>query len=77
MRNTLEVYIRRMSLVRFGTLTWTYDGWQGKVYKKTYMKTAFAWAFRRILPTPTTGGRFTLGNVRLTVHALIGILTGT
>ena len=29
-------------LVRFGTSTWTYEGWQGQVYKKSYPKTAFA-----------------------------------
>jgi uncharacterized protein YecE (DUF72 family) len=29
-------------LVRFGTSTWTYEGWQGQVYKRTYPKAAFA-----------------------------------
>jgi uncharacterized protein YecE (DUF72 family) len=29
-------------LVRFGTSTWTYEGWQGQVYQRTYAKTAFA-----------------------------------
>lgn len=29
-------------LIRFGTSTWTYEGWQGQVYKKTYAKSAFA-----------------------------------
>jgi uncharacterized protein YecE (DUF72 family) len=29
-------------LVRFGTSTWTYEGWQGQVYQKRYTKTAFA-----------------------------------
>ncbi len=29
-------------LVRFGTSTWTYEGWQGQIYKKTYAKSAFA-----------------------------------
>jgi uncharacterized protein YecE (DUF72 family) len=29
-------------LVRFGTSTWTYEGWQGQVYKRTYAKTSFA-----------------------------------
>ena len=29
-------------LVRFGTSTWTYEGWQGQVYKREYAKTAFA-----------------------------------
>ena len=30
------------NLVRFGTSTWTYEGWQGQVYKRTYAKTSFA-----------------------------------
>ena len=29
-------------LIRFGTSTWTYEGWQGQVYTKTYAKRAFA-----------------------------------
>ena len=29
-------------LVRFGSSTWTYEGWQGQVYHKRYAKTAFA-----------------------------------
>ena len=29
-------------LVRFGTSTWTYEGWQGQVYLKPYGKTTFA-----------------------------------
>ena len=29
-------------LIRFGTSTWTYEGWQGQVYHKQYAKTAFA-----------------------------------
>jgi uncharacterized protein YecE (DUF72 family) len=29
-------------LIRFGTSTWTYEGWQGQVYHKPYAKTAFA-----------------------------------
>lgn len=29
-------------LVRFGTSTWTYKGWQGQVYLKPYAKTTFA-----------------------------------
>ena len=28
-------------LVRFGTSTWTYEGWQGQVYTRQYAKTAF------------------------------------
>jgi hypothetical protein len=30
------------SLIRFGTSTWTYEGWQGQVYKREYKKTLFA-----------------------------------
>ncbi|MDK2743482.1 MAG: DUF72 domain-containing protein [Nitrospira sp. BO4] len=29
-------------LIRFGTSTWTYEGWQGQVYFKQYSKTTFA-----------------------------------
>ena len=29
-------------LIRFGTSTWTYEGWQGQVYTKTYAKRTFA-----------------------------------
>lgn len=29
-------------LVRFGTSTWTYEGWQGQVYLRQYPKTTFA-----------------------------------
>ncbi|MBX3308790.1 MAG: hypothetical protein KF751_22305 [Nitrospira sp.] len=29
-------------LIRFGTSTWTYEGWQGQVYLKKYAKTTFA-----------------------------------
>ena len=28
--------------VRFGTSTWTYEGWQGQVYTRQYTKTSFA-----------------------------------
>jgi len=28
-------------LVRFGTSTWTYEGWQGQVYKREYAKSTF------------------------------------
>ncbi len=28
-------------LIRFGTSTWTYEGWQGQVYKKQYAKSTF------------------------------------
>ena len=29
-------------LIRFGTSTWTYEGWQGQVYLRKYAKTTFA-----------------------------------
>lgn len=29
-------------LVRFGTSTWTYEGWQGQIYQKPYAKSTFA-----------------------------------
>jgi hypothetical protein len=29
-------------LIRFGTSTWTYEGWQGQVYLQKYAKTTFA-----------------------------------
>ena len=29
-------------IIRFGTSTWTYEGWQGQVYNRTYKKTTFA-----------------------------------
>ncbi len=29
-------------LIRFGTSTWTYEGWQGQIYLKKYSKTTFA-----------------------------------
>ena len=28
-------------LIRFGTSTWTYEGWQGQIYLKPYAKTTF------------------------------------
>lgn len=28
-------------LIRFGTSTWTYEGWQGQIYKKSYAKNTF------------------------------------
>ena len=28
-------------LIRFGTSTWTYEGWKGQVYKKSYPKSRF------------------------------------
>ncbi|NOU11218.1 MAG: DUF72 domain-containing protein [Nitrospira sp.] len=29
-------------LIRFGTSTWTYEGWQGQIYQRPYAKTTFA-----------------------------------
>jgi uncharacterized protein YecE (DUF72 family) len=29
-------------LIRFGTSTWAYEGWQGQVYRREYAKTRFA-----------------------------------
>ena len=29
-------------LIRFGTSTWTYEGWQGQVYQRSYAKSTFA-----------------------------------
>ncbi|MBH0201832.1 MAG: DUF72 domain-containing protein [Nitrospira sp.] len=29
-------------LIRFGTSTWAYEGWQGQIYHRSYAKTAFA-----------------------------------
>ncbi|MGE3979364.1 MAG: DUF72 domain-containing protein [Nitrospira sp.] len=29
-------------LIRFGTSTWTYEGWQGQIYRRQYAKTTFA-----------------------------------
>lgn len=29
-------------LIRFGTSTWTYEGWQGQIYQRRYAKTTFA-----------------------------------
>jgi len=31
-------------LIRFGTSTWTYEGWQGQVYLKKYAKSTNVWA---------------------------------
>lgn len=30
------------SLIRFGTSTWTYEGWQGQIYLRQYAKSKFA-----------------------------------
>ncbi len=30
------------SLIRLGTSTWTYEGWQGQIYQRKYAKTTFA-----------------------------------
>ncbi len=32
----------RPSLIRFGTSTWAYEGWQGQIYKNPYAKSRFA-----------------------------------
>lgn len=29
-------------LIRFGTSTWAYEGWQGQIYQRQYVKTTFA-----------------------------------
>ena len=29
-------------LIRFGTSTWTYEGWRGQIYQRQYAKTTFA-----------------------------------
>jgi uncharacterized protein YecE (DUF72 family) len=29
-------------LIRFGTSTWTYEGWQGQIFKREYKKTLLA-----------------------------------
>ena len=42
-------------LTRFGTSTWTYDGWQEQVYKRQYNKTALARSAEGILPVPLQG----------------------
>ena len=34
--------LSRSPLIRLGTSTWTYEGWQGQVYKRRYAKTKFA-----------------------------------
>jgi uncharacterized protein YecE (DUF72 family) len=31
-----------LPLIRFGTSTWTYEGWQGQVYQRQYAKSRFA-----------------------------------
>ena len=28
-------------LIRFGTSTWTYEGWKGQIYTRSYTKTGF------------------------------------
>lgn len=30
------------TLIRFGTSTWTYEGWQGQIYQRQYSKATFA-----------------------------------
>jgi len=34
--------LSRSPLIRFGTSTWTYQGWQGQVYQRQYAKSTFA-----------------------------------
>lgn len=34
--------MRLSPLIRFGTSTWTYEGWQGHVYRRQYARTTFA-----------------------------------
>jgi len=29
-------------LIQFGTSTWTYEGWQGRVYQRPYAKSTFS-----------------------------------
>ena len=45
MRKTHEIRTLRdmplSPLIRFGTSTWTYEGWQGQIYTRKYTKTAF------------------------------------
>ena len=45
MRKTDEIRTLRdmplSPLIRFGTSTWTYEGWQGQIYTRKYTKTAF------------------------------------
>jgi uncharacterized protein YecE (DUF72 family) len=39
--NSPTMALSLSSLVRFGTSTWTYEGWQGQVYHRQYAKSAF------------------------------------
>src|SRR5438445_7116776 len=39
---SLSMALSLSPLIRFGTSTWTYEGWQGQVYKKQYAKSSFA-----------------------------------
>ncbi len=45
MRKTHEIRTLRdmplSPLIRFGTSTWTYEGWQGQIYTRKYTKTGF------------------------------------
>ena len=45
MRKTDEIRTLRdmplSPLIRFGTSTWTYEGWQGQIYTRKYTKTSF------------------------------------
>lgn len=39
--NSSTMALSLSSLVRFGTSAWTYEGWQGQVYKRRYAKSTF------------------------------------
>ena len=41
-RVQVEATMSVSPLVRFGTSTWTYEGWQGQVYQRQYAKSTFA-----------------------------------
>ncbi len=40
--DTIVPLMPRSPLIRFGTSTWAYEGWQGQVYRQQYVKTTFA-----------------------------------
>ena len=40
--NFLSMALSLSPLIRFGTSTWTYEGWQGQVYTRQYAKSTFA-----------------------------------
>ncbi len=49
-------------LIRLGTSTWAYEGWQGQVSTRPYAKTRFAseclGEYLDVLPTAQAGGFF-------------------